>query len=199
MKRYVPVLIAIGIMLAAALFGYDRITTPAHDQPTPDFALRSFLGVNTLRGEFIVPEGDKIFLVSLLEYKDGKLANKAGSSFGSVEHTAPGPLTAEVLWGKSGDKDWLTLFGPGAAGSQDEDDFWKQLDGGISSIPQGARENHDGYEIIGFAESSLQHDGTKSDVNGGTFTSALAERKYVGALGVRTFKTMDEAENAAHP
>jgi hypothetical protein len=78
-----------------------------------------------------------------------------------------------------------------------KDEFWKKLDGGsISQGPGPRREEYDGYEIIGFVVSKLKLDGSTADYGGGTFTDAIKERKFVGALGVKTFKTMKDAEKA---
>ena len=76
------------------------------------------------------------------------------------------------------------------------DDFWKKLDGSPTTFGPGIkREMYDGYEIIGFIQSKLMQDGSTNTSMGGQFSEVIKERKFVGALGVKSFKTMEDAEN----
>jgi hypothetical protein len=177
------------LFLSLCLVGCDRAKRE-RDSTGPDFALRVFLDVRSIVVSRQMPKKDPVFLVTMLEFEDGKLARRGLASYGKVKSLPGRELKVEVLWSKEKPAVWM--FGVMAASTQTE--FWRKLDGTI--VSSGARGEYNGYKIIAFAYSDVRRDGGTRTPGDDDFEGALARQKYVGALGLKTFKTEDEAREA---
>lgn len=155
------------------------------------------MGVSSIGGDYTLPEGDKALLSRLLTFEDGKLTRIFGASAGNTEGHPSRTMRVELLSGEFQGKQRVVMVNPFGASLEQNDDFWKKLDGGWTSFGLSAgRPTYDGYEIIGFAQSNLKQDGTTNNSSGGQFSDVIKDRKFVCALAVKSFKTMDDAEKA---
>lgn len=179
-------------VLSAALLGCNK-TNQHGDGLIADKGLRGFLGVRSLDANYQLPAGDTAYLVTLLEFEDGKLARRGMSSLGKIDQSGSRILNAQFLWGIHEGKPRVSLVTPGTCG-RSESDFWRKLDGGWGGCDTNSqRVQHDGFVILGFAQSYLDNKGQTNEVNCGDFSLALTSKKYVGALAVKTFKSIEDA------
>lgn len=183
----------LSLVLSTGLLGCDR--TDQHSDPLPvDKALRDFLNVHSLNTIYEIPAGDTAYQVAVLEFEDGKLSRRGLSSLGKIDESGNRTLNVQLLWGTHEGKFKITLVRPGVS-AQSESDFWRKLDGGWGSCETKSRQDeHAGFVILGFAQSALDNKGGTNTPTYGEFRDALTEKKYLGALAVRTFKTFEEAE-----
>ena len=188
--------IAVGLLLIALTSCHRTQNT---SDVSADHALREFLGVHALTGVYKIPAHEAGYLVTLLEFTDGKLTERGLSSYGSTEHLASRTLRAQVLWGSPAGSAKVQLALPGMAVSSNHA-FWSKLDGGSASIGSDIEpQSYEGFVILGFAESDLTRDGRTNTASGGSFRHAVELKKFVGALAVKSFKSPEEAQKAALP
>lgn len=182
----------------AGLLGCDK-TNRRHDELPIDQGLRNFLNVHSLNVSYDVPAGDAAYLLTLLEFEDGKFSRRGLSSVGKVDSPDTRTLQAQLLWGTHEGKSKISLVMPGLAG-QSATAFWQKLDGGWGTCDTDTRrDEHDGFVILGFAQSDLDNKGQTNTAIYGEYRQALAEKKFLGALAVKTFKTFEEARKANQP
>lgn len=181
------------LVLVTGLLGCDR--TDQHSNPLPvDKGLRGFFNVHSLDAKYEMPAGHTAYQVAVLEFEDGKLSRRGASSLGKMDPSGTRTLHVQLLWGDHDGKFKTALVMPGMSG-QSESDFWRKLDGGWGSCETKSRQDeHAGFVILGFAQSALDNKGQTNTPTYGEFKAALAEKKYLGALAVRTFKTFEEAK-----
>ena len=159
-----------------------------------DKGLREFLEVHSLNASYEIPDGDTAYLITHLEFEDGKFTRRGQSSIGKIDQPGSRTLNAQLLWGTHEGKSKVVLVMPGRC-SRSESDFWRKLDGGWGSCDTNSRrDEHDGFVILGFAQSDLDNKGRSNTAIYGDFREALAEKKFLGALAVKTFKTFEDAK-----
>jgi len=186
------------LVVFAGLLGCDK-TNRRHDELPIDQGLRNFLNVHSLNVSYDVPAGDTAYLLTLLEFEDGKFFRRGLSSSGEVGPSDTRTLQAQLLWGTQEGKSRISLVMPGSAGHSDSA-FWQKLDDSWRTYNTDTRrDEHDGFVILGFAQSDLDNKGQTNTVIYGDFRKALAEKKFLGALAVKTFKTPEEAKKAMQP
>jgi hypothetical protein len=198
MKRALIILLLAGIFVS---LGYIAWHEHAHahdlsDANTADYALRGFLGVRTINCEYqFSPSDHHAFQLTALRFEDGKVIEKGGGTFGKIDTLPSHKLKMEFMWGDVNGKPHTTLIMPGmSAGSPDP--FWQKLDGGWASLPNDLAQHYNDYLILGFAQSNLGRDGSTNNAFGADFPDALKSQKYVGAIALKLFDTVDQAQNA---
>jgi hypothetical protein len=185
-------------IVLAGLPGCNK-TNKQSDDLIVDNGLRSFLNVHSINTSYEMPAGDTAYLITLLEFEDGKLTRRGLSSLGTVDQPGNRTLKTQLLWGTHEGKFKLTLAEPGQNAESDRD-FWRKLDGGWGSCNANTpRDEHDGFVILGFAQSDLDNKGRTNTAIYGNFREALTEKKFIGALAVKTFKTFEDAKKENHP
>jgi hypothetical protein len=185
-------------IVLAGLPGCNK-TNQRHDVLITDKGLRDFLDVHSLNVSYNVPSGDTAYLLAILEFEDGKFSRRGLSSLGKVEELDARVLNAQLLWGTHEGKSNVALVRPGSTGKSDSA-FWRNLDGGWGSCDTNTRrDEHDGFVILGFAQSDLDIKGRTNTAIYGDFRNALMEKKFLGAVAVKTFKTFEDAKRAAQP
>lgn len=164
---------------------------------TIDRGLRALLSVRSLTGVSRIPLEDTAYLVTVLEFEDGKLARRGLATFGKVEHLQERVLMAELLWSTYEGEPRVALVSGGMS-ARSRHPFWSKLDGGWASLgPDVHREQFDGFTILGFAESDVTRDGRTNTASGGSFSEALRIKKLVGALALKTYGTFEDASRDA--
>jgi hypothetical protein len=184
------------LCLAISLVGCSR-TKPASEDLNADVALRQFLDVRSLIVNKEIPKEDRAYLVTFLEFENGKLARRGGSSCGDAGLLPDRTLKAQLLW--STEKPTILFSASSGASSKSKSDLWQKLDGGWVSSASGVDNgDYEGFTILGFAQSALGRDGGTNSPFDSDFRAALQRHKYVGALALKTFKTHEEAVREAH-
>jgi hypothetical protein len=183
LKKYVPLALSLAA-LALAVAAYVK-KPEASPHATEDHALRFFLGINAILANYHLPEDAKYFAVFTLTFADGKLLDKERRAFGETARLERKPFQAEYLWSRKDRTVALVTFG---AYARTESDFWMKLDGGVTS---GHVVSYEGYTILGWGFSSMEQEGGKRGVSP-DFLETLRDKKYMGALAIKTFKTQEE-------
>jgi hypothetical protein len=195
MKNLFSTLLVSGVLFCVPLRAADSASDKSPDS-TRDEGLRAFLGVFSIKGDYQILPGDDRYQVKVLEFEDGKLSEKGiMSSFGSVKNSPSKFLITEILWGDYQGACRVALISSGGA-TRIEDAFWKKLDGSWSSLQPAERVEYQGFVILGFAQSKLTQDGRMNVGSSASFMEAIKQKKFVGALGIRMFKTDEEAKKA---
>ena len=99
MKRFIPTLILPGILFCVALMVFNHLANN-HPVSTQDRDLRIFMSVSSISSEYTIPDGNKVYLASVLTFEDGKLTGWHGGVFGPVEKSGKRTVTVEVMWGQ---------------------------------------------------------------------------------------------------
>jgi hypothetical protein len=181
------------LAMITGLLGCERKDHHSNQLPV-DKGLRDFLKVHSLNATYELPAGHTAYQVAVLEFEDGKLSRRGASSLGKIDESGTRTLNIQWLWGTHEGKFQTSLVMPGMSG-QSESEFWRKLDGGWSSCETNSRyDEHAGFVILGFAQSALDNNGQTNTPTYGEFRAALAEKKYLGALAVKTFKTFEDAK-----
>lgn len=84
----------------------DKTETEARNEghsANADFALRRFLGVKWLGGDYEVPDDVEHYGVALLHYKDGEFVERMNSSIYSREKGTSRVMPKVILWGPTPD------------------------------------------------------------------------------------------------
>src|ERR1043166_7617770 len=133
-----------------------------------DFALRQFLGVRSINASYTLPSRDTAYLLTLLEFENGKFKQRGLATFGTGEHLASLDLNPQVLWGTCDGKPGVAIF-CSAVAAQSDDDFWTKLNGGWSSTSgdAGTRQQYEAFTILGYAESDVDQAGRTNTASGG--------------------------------
>jgi hypothetical protein len=158
-----------------------------------DYALRAFFNIRTLSGTYQIPDKDKFYEIIILQFENGKMISQGMELSGSTEHIATRELQPQLLFEANGIKGRILLSDWGSTG-RSESTFWAQLDGGWSSCEP---EKYQDFTILGFAQSNMQSNGNVENIGYGEFKDALRQKRYVGALAVRSFPTRQTEQGAA--
>lgn len=184
------------LIVFAGLLGCNQKNQP-HDDLIVDKGLRDFLDVNSINVSYDVPAGDTAYLLTLLEFEEGKFSRRGLSTLGKIDQPDAHTLKVQLLWGTHGGKSKISLVMPSRA-AHSESAFLHKLDGGWGYCDTNTRrDEHDGFAILGFAQSDLDKKDQTNTAIYGDFREALAEKKFLGALAVKTFKTFEEAKQAS--
>jgi len=189
--------------------------------PTTDSAVRSWLDVRYLVANYTLPEGEKFYYVTWLEFEDGKLVNEM--------------LT---LWASAGINSSMMVVKPGEPVNEKTLSFIKFRD--ESDIPEhertyertipvellwsadtpkilfsvsvastkpssdfwmkldglisrgGGQRPYNGFTILGFAGSQQGREGKEEEGRGGSIPFIFENTKYVGLLAIKTFATLED-------
>jgi hypothetical protein len=167
----------------------SRNTPSSAASPPPassDEQLRAFSGLMSIKGRYTFSPADRFYALTTLCFEDGRLVRIGGISTGPVH--AP-EFDGEVIWGMFEGKPRMTLSTPGTQANEDGA-FWMKLDGARSGIYPSA--TFDGYTILAMAQSRLEQDGNPQNRYSSAFDETVKQKKYVGALALRTFATEQE-------
>jgi hypothetical protein len=163
----------------------------AENRCQTDSALRALLGVKGMDTEYQVPDNEPYYCITTLKFEDGKRVGKGigGSLISNCVEDKPlqkQRIHLQFLWREESPK--AGIFNDGTSITF-EDSFWQKLNFASNTPPPTSWE---GYTILGFATSNMGQDGQLH--NGGTtdFQWELKDKKYVGALVIKTFKTKQE-------
>ncbi len=158
-----------------------------------DDGLRGLFGVSSICGSCQSPKGMSHYIVTTLEFEDGKLVRRGASTGGSVESLPKGILTAQFLWDANNGNERTALVTPGAS-SRGDSGFWKRLVAS-NNFGDGSGPEYEGYKIMGMGQSNETRAGIGNMGFGPGLERALKERMYVGVLAVRFFSSQDQMDN----
>ena len=184
------------ILLAAiALISCGRKTNESSGSGTPviDAGLRGLYSVGSISGSFKAPNGSSHYIVTTLEFEDGKLARRGPMVSGRTEGLDGRSSSAQFLWGKHDGKNRTALVAPGSV-SRADNDFWISI---MSTTNFGAESGHEyeGYKILGMGQSDATRAGIGNMGFGPDMNRALKERMFVGVLVVRFFPSEKQMED----
>lgn len=182
-------------MLLSLAFTGCKPTAPP---PVADQTLRSLLGVSSLKGNYTLPKDENYYVLTALEFLDGKLVGRPLTQGGVGDFTVSGTISPELAWVKVGNTTSLTLINSTDSGgmTRAEAPFWEKLGGHEWGKAYSEKLSIGELMITGFAYSKEQRTPTQTpDPNLGALGKAILKYKYVGALAIKTFKT--EAERDA--
>ena len=141
--------------------------------------------------EYQVPDNEPYYSITTLKFEDGKQVDKGirGSQLSNCvddKLLQKQRIHLQFLWREENPK--AGIFNDGTSMTF-EDSFWQKLNFASNTPPPTSWE---GYTILGFATSNTGQDGQL--LYGGTtdFQWELKDKKYVGALVIKTFKTKQE-------
>ena len=194
--------VMLGIVIAAFVF-----TERSEETSRTDARLREFLGVSTIASVYTFPKDAKYYYLTSLGFEDGKLTEDKGfASYGQI--SAPS-IDFEIIWSPEMPK--MIVHMPSRRSGVHgrlrsfnivHHDFWLKLDGGAYALDKTLRKDYFGtlpqdqkfadYTILGFATSQLKQNGEMSSSTSSFFPKQLEEKKYVGAVVVKTFRTEEE-------
>lgn len=158
-----------------------------------DLGLRGLYSVSSLHGSFRAPKGSSHYIITTLEFEDGKFSTRGSMTSSSTESLRGGSSTAQFLWGNKDGANRTALVTKNGA-SRGESDFWSSLTTTIS-YGDGSGPEYDGYKILGMGQSDETRAGVADMGFGSDLERALKERMFVGLLVVRFFSSGEEAEN----
>ncbi len=167
--------------------------TSTMESNSSDQALRGFLGVSSLAGSFEVPQGSNSYIVTTLEFEDGEFVRRGSMNSGGADTEKDVDVPAQLLWGTVDGTGRGALITPGSYG-RSIDTFWVRL-GATHSFEDSANVEYDGFQVLGLGQSNETRDGMEDRGFGPDIDLALREKKYVGLLVARTFKTKEERES----
>lgn len=140
--------------------------------------------------EYQIPSNEPYYCITTLKFEDGKRVGEcAGSSISNCVEEMPQqkePIRMQFLWREENPK--VVIFQNGTSITF-EDPLWQKLNFSTSTPPPTPWK---GYTILGFATSNMGQDGQLHNAGTGDFQWELKDKKYVGALVVKTFKTKQE-------
>lgn len=154
-----------------------------------DRGLRALFGVSSISATVDCPDDAKVYLVTTLEFLDGQLINRGNASQGNAQ----GELHIDFLWTDSQE----ALSTPGGS-SRTEGGFWKQTNMNREFHEQDERPSYENYSILGFAQSTIDYEGTDLRWSSGDFNEALQSRKHVAAVVVAFFPDGESADASLH-
>ena len=158
-----------------------------------DVGLRGLYSVSSIGGLFKAPKGSSHYIITTLEFVDGKLARRGPMVSGSTEFLRGGNSQAQFLWGKQDGKTRTALVAPGSVARADND-FWSSMMS-TSNFGDGSGHDYKGYQILGMGQSDVTRAGIGDMGFGPDLDRALKERMFVGVLVARFFTTPEEVDN----
>jgi hypothetical protein len=165
-----------------------------------DDALRSFLGITTLRGDVLLPKQYEVCWVIPLFFEKGELKGR------DVMFRNPGipddrRIRTELMFGPSGDESKISLFGAFGSGSSRAKKEYAELTTHVNYLGSQLSElpRFEAYYIVAFAASNTDFDGKSYGYSVGHFESDVQQREYVLALALRPFLTKAEEEKTDLP
>ena len=185
------------IVLAIALTSCDRNTNaPTGSEGLEiDNGLRGLYSVNSISGSFKAPGGSSHYILTTLEFEDGKLVRRGPMNSSTTESLHGGSSTAQFLWGKQDGKTRTALVTSGGV-SRADNDFWSQLMSS-TNFGDGSGPDYEGYKILGMGQSDVTRAGIGNMGFGPDLDRALKERMFVGVLVVRFFPSQERMEEFA--
>jgi hypothetical protein len=171
----------------------ERPTFPADD------ALRSFLDVKSIGGDYQLPEGENFGVIALLLFEDGKFRGRRGAWQITGSSNGTRSVAYQLLWGRGTDGGTrlvcvtrtpnTTMTG---TGRKEDAEFLAMRFEGFGTQPKPTEEVR-GYRVLAHAISSEVREGQP-----GTFGRATVDinhRKTVAVVGVKTFPTFEQAHD----
>jgi len=141
----------------------------------------------------MAPERSSHYILTTLEFEDGKLARRGPMVSSTTESLHGGSSTAQFLWGKQDGKTRTALVTSGGV-SRTDNDFWSSMMT-TTNLGDGSGPEYQGYKVLGMAQSDTTRTGIGDMGFGPDLDRALKERKFVGVLVARFFSTREEMEN----
>ena len=182
-------------LVALALISCDTKSQAPSDPGNlvMDVGLRGLYSVSSISGLFKAPEGSSHYIITTLEFEDGKLARRGPMVSSTTESLQGGSSTAQFLWGKQDGKTRTALVAPGSVARADND-FWSSMMS-TSDFGDGSGHEYKGYQILGMGQSDVRRAGIGNMGFGPDLEQALKERMFVGVLVARFFSTREEVDN----
>lgn len=182
------------ILLTLALVSCDKmkVGSSGPDALVIDDGMRALYGVSSIHGSFKAPEGSKYYIITTLEFEDGKLARRGTLLSSSVESLQGKSSSAQFLWDTRDGLKSTSLVTAGSAGRSDSE-IWRRM---VSSQSFGDESgpDYDGYKILGMGQSGETRAGVGNMGFGPDLDRALKERMFVGLLVVRFFSSEKEVD-----
>lgn len=166
-----------------------------------DFALRRFLGVKWIGGDYELPKGENHYAVVGLTFKDGKFVGRHGGAARSAEQTGSRVVPYTVMWGDTPNGLRVMSIEGSISSSWQGDEFFKNLDGGLSRTHGSSMLGEvRGYRIIGYIASRACQPGSEGHENSSGLGPdwQIQHRRYVFLLGIKPFASEQEARDWAY-
>jgi hypothetical protein len=193
-KAVVSILFCVSLFLAAC--GKNSAVSKAQpigaeNRSQTDSALRALLGVKGMDTEYQVPSDEPYYCVTTLKFEDGQRVGKGngGSLFSNCVEDKPHQkqrIHLQFVWREENPK--VGIFNDDGTSITFEDSFWQKLNLAFFTTPPTPWE---GYTILGFATSNMGQDGQLHNSGTGEFQFELKDKKHVGALVIKTFRTKE--------
>jgi hypothetical protein len=158
-----------------------------------DNGLRGLYSVSSISGSFMAPERSSHYILTTLEFEDGKLVRHGPMVSGATEYLDGKSSTAQFLWGKQDGKTRTALVTSGGV-SKTDNDFWSSIMA-TTNCGDGTGPEYQGYKILGMGQSDVTRAGIGNMGFGPDLERALKERMFVGVLVARFFSSREEVDN----
>jgi len=196
MKKYFTLIIALAA-LTLALVNFcisQRAEKNAASHTDVSFTVRGllgFFGISNLAVNYALPADTNYYGVMSLNFEDGQLISEGWTTFATGDIPLPKDrrVRAELLWSTTEPK--MVWVFPDATGLWPTD-LWMKLDG--FRFPNVKDTQYEGFTILAFASSRLDHDGKENNIGTTDFATELKSKKHVGAIAIKTFKTREELD-----
>ncbi|MFY7952950.1 MAG: hypothetical protein ACOVT5_10610 [Armatimonadaceae bacterium] len=167
--------------------------TPDRANEELDEAVRAFVHLRWIGGEYELPHGERFAVVTLMEFKDGEFKR---TYFQRVwDATVDGQrVRTRLVWGEGPTGKKALLIDGGTTGY---DGDFAELGGPLGRIYGAARcDEVRGFRAIGFASSKDVRPGHEQveEIGGLTCSETVESRKRVLVLGVKPFPDKATAE-----
>ena len=182
-------------LIAFALISCDRKpqTSPGSETLVIDNGLRGLYSVSSISGSFTPPERSSHYIITTLEFEDGKLVRRGPMVSSITESLHGGSSAAQFLWSRQDGKTRTALVTSGGVNRADND-FWKSMMT-TTNFGDGSGPEYEGYKVLGMAQSDTTRAGIGDMGFGPDLVRALKERMFVGVLVARFFSTSEEVDN----
>jgi hypothetical protein len=192
-----PLLTLAAVACSAWLVWKDqRRPDPERLSTNADTAVRNFLDLRWLGGDYELPAGEHHCAVGVLEFEDGKFRRRRSGTVFSPKPGESRVVPYYVMWGRGHEGTRVVSGWPGSWMAIPKDTFFANIDSAVSRA-HGPVSLSDirGYRVIGFAVSQQPRAGHESFAT--TFADlerALEKRQFVAVLGLKVVPTREEAE-----
>jgi hypothetical protein len=162
-----------------------------------DFALRNFLDVKWIGGDYEMPKEEDHCALVVLKFEDGKFRGREGGTVFSPQPGGSRVVPFYVMWGRGPEGTKVVSGQVGFWGTSQKDQFFAKLDGGIGrAYGSTSLGEVRGYRVIGYGFSQQTQAGKERYRNISVdLESALDTRQAVVVLGLKPFPTQDEAKD----
>lgn len=168
-----------------------------HLSDDADYALRNFHEVRWLGGEYELPLTESHCAIAVLKFENGKFIGREHEWKWAASAGEPRTIPYLLMWGLGEGGTKLALFAGGTRSVTQKNEFFGQLDGGLSrSYGKSNAGEIRGCRVIGFASSKEARPGREAFATSfGDLDQEIKNKKHVGVLVVKPFSSEEEASH----